>query len=114
MPCTVIRPEDMADRILDRNKHPQWQGERTKMVYSFPTNESLWAKYTEIRAEGLRAVRHVVIDTNYWKSFTHARLAVSMGDRGCLPRPFTTMRFPCIARSLADSKRERAQTAEIR
>ena len=25
-----------------------------------------------------------VFDTNYWKSFVHARLAVAMGDRGCL------------------------------
>ncbi|MBN1257382.1 MAG: phage terminase large subunit family protein [Planctomycetes bacterium] len=33
---------------------------------------------------GRRAVRHVVYDTNYWKSFIHARLAVSMGDKGCL------------------------------
>lgn len=33
---------------------------------------------------GKRAVRHIVYDTNYWKSFVHARLAVSMGDRGCL------------------------------
>ena len=33
---------------------------------------------------GKRAVRHVVYDTNYWKSFVHARLAVAMGDRGCL------------------------------
>jgi hypothetical protein len=33
---------------------------------------------------GKRAVRHVVYDTNYWKSFVHARLAVPMGDRGCL------------------------------
>ncbi|GIW55546.1 MAG: hypothetical protein KatS3mg082_1950 [Nitrospiraceae bacterium] len=31
-----------------------------------------------------RAVRHVVYDTNYWKSFIHARLAVPMGERGCL------------------------------
>ena len=49
MPCTVIRPDDMADRILDRDKHPEWNGERTKMVYSFPANEALWAKYAEIR-----------------------------------------------------------------
>ena len=34
--------------------------------------------------QGKRAVRHVVFDTNYWKSFVHARLAVAMGDRGCL------------------------------
>ena len=33
---------------------------------------------------GKRAIRHVVFDTNYWKSFIHARLAVTMGDRGCL------------------------------
>jgi phage terminase large subunit GpA-like protein len=33
---------------------------------------------------GKRAVRHVVFDTNYWKSFAHARLAVPMGDPGCL------------------------------
>ncbi len=33
---------------------------------------------------GMRAVRHVVYDTNYWKSFIHARLAVPMGDAGCL------------------------------
>ncbi len=55
MPCTVIRPGDMADNILDRDKHPEWNGERTKMVYAFPTNETLWAQYAEIRAEGLRA-----------------------------------------------------------
>jgi len=31
-----------------------------------------------------RAIRHVLYDTNYWKSFVYARLAVPMGDRGCL------------------------------
>lgn len=54
MPCTVIRPGDMADSILDREKHPEWNGERTKMVYTFPTNEKLWGKYAEVRAESLR------------------------------------------------------------
>jgi len=33
---------------------------------------------------GKRAVRYALIDTNYWKSFVHARLAVPMGDPGCL------------------------------
>ncbi|NLF17735.1 MAG: hypothetical protein GX595_10825 [Lentisphaerae bacterium] len=54
MPCTVIRPGDMADRILDREKHPEWNGERTKMVYAFPSAEKLWEKYAEVRAESLR------------------------------------------------------------
>ena len=31
-----------------------------------------------------RSIRHVIFDTNYWKSFVHTRLAVAMGDRGCL------------------------------
>ncbi len=66
MPCTVIRPDDMADRILDRDKHPQWQGERTKMVYSFPADEALWAKYAEIRAEGLRAERGLADATEFY------------------------------------------------
>ena len=48
MPCTVIAPGDMADRILDREKHPQWHGERTKLVYAFPKAEKLWAEYGEI------------------------------------------------------------------
>jgi hypothetical protein len=55
MPCTVIRPSDMADNILNRDKHPEWNGERTKMVYAFPTNEKLWQRYAEIRAESMRA-----------------------------------------------------------
>ena len=66
MPCTVIRPEDMADRILSRDKHPQWQGERTKMVYAFPANEGLWAKYAEIRSESLRAERGLLDATEFY------------------------------------------------
>ena len=33
---------------------------------------------------GTRELRICQIDANYWKSFVHARLAVAMGDRGCL------------------------------
>ncbi len=54
MPCTVICPGDMADQILDSEKYPQWQGERTKMIYSFPTDEKLWEQYATMRAEGFR------------------------------------------------------------
>lgn len=54
MPCTVIFQGDMADRILDKDKHPEWRGERCKTVYAFPTNEKLWDQYAEIYLEGLR------------------------------------------------------------
>ena len=55
MPCTIIRPGDMADIILNRQTHPDWNGEKTKMVYKFPTNTKLWEEYAELRAESLRA-----------------------------------------------------------
>jgi hypothetical protein len=53
MPCTVIRAGDMADNILDRAKHPEWNGERTKLIKQLPSSK-LWEKYAEIRAESLR------------------------------------------------------------
>ena len=54
MPCTVIRPGDMAEQMLDRSKHPEWNGERCRMVYRFPKNETLWNKYADLRADELR------------------------------------------------------------
>lgn len=54
MPCTIIRPGDMADQILDRQKHPEWNGEKAKMIYSMPKNAKLWEEYAEIRAEAYR------------------------------------------------------------
>jgi len=68
MTLTVVRPDDMADRILDREKHPQWQGERTKMVYAFPANEKLWQEYARLRAEGQRADRGVGEATDYYRT----------------------------------------------
>ncbi|MEO0513576.1 MAG: hypothetical protein AAF108_11910, partial [Planctomycetota bacterium] len=67
MTLTVVRPEDLADRLLDRDKHPQWQGERTKMVYAFPDDEALWAKYAETRADGLRADKGLAAATRFYK-----------------------------------------------
>lgn len=55
LPCTVIAPGDVADRLLDRTLSPQWQGERTKLVESFPTDEPLWEEYFRVRDEELRA-----------------------------------------------------------
>jgi hypothetical protein len=68
MPCTVIRPGDMADNILSREKHPEWNGERTKMVYAFPANERLWQRYAELRAESLRQDRGGVDATEFYRA----------------------------------------------
>ncbi len=48
MPCTVISYGDMADRILDKTRHPEWRGERTQMVTSWPVHEKLWDQYADI------------------------------------------------------------------
>lgn len=53
MPCTVIRAGDMADRILNRKLHPDWQGERCKLMYALPENVTLWETYAKIRASSL-------------------------------------------------------------
>lgn len=66
MPCTVIRPDDMADRILNRDIHPQWNGERTKMVYSFPVNEALWEQYAKIRTESFKADKGLSLATEFY------------------------------------------------
>ncbi|MCL4199561.1 MAG: phage terminase large subunit family protein [Phycisphaerales bacterium] len=66
MTLTVVRPDDLADRLLDRDKHPQWQGQRTKMVYAFPTREQLWAEYARLRAEGLRADEGITRATEFY------------------------------------------------
>jgi hypothetical protein len=55
MPLTVINAGDMADMILNRELHPDWQGERTRMVYQFPANMDLWEQYDVVRQDALKA-----------------------------------------------------------
>ena len=85
MPCTVIRPQDMADNILNRDLHPEWNGERTKLVYSFPVNESLWAKYAQIRAEGLRAEDEGRAATEFYRQH---QAAMDVGANVAWPERF--------------------------
>jgi hypothetical protein len=67
MPCTIIRPGDMADTILDKQKHPDWNGEKTRMVYKFPDNMKLWDKYADIRADCLREKGDFSDATEFYK-----------------------------------------------
>lgn len=64
---TVIQEGDLADQLLDRDRHPQWQGERTKMVYAFPTDEKLWDEYARIRGDGLRDGTGTAAATVFYK-----------------------------------------------
>jgi hypothetical protein len=55
MPCTVIRPDDLATRYLDRRSAPEWHGQRTPAVISWPTDEKRWGEYCRLRTEDLAA-----------------------------------------------------------
>lgn len=68
MPCTIIRPGDMADTILNRDTHPDWNGEKTRMVNKFPVNMKLWEKYAEIRADSLRSEGSFKRATEFYKA----------------------------------------------
>jgi Phage terminase large subunit (GpA) len=57
LPCTVVVPGDMADRILDPALHPEWNGTRAKLVYQFPERMDLWEKYADLRRASFRAHR---------------------------------------------------------
>jgi len=54
VPCTVIAPGDMADRTLDRQRNPVWQGERSRMVVAWPVNQDLWDRYSDMRKTSQR------------------------------------------------------------
>lgn len=82
--CSKIYTDDLADQILDREKHPEWQGECTKLIYAFPTNEKLWRQYAEIRADGLRANKRLAPATAFYRKHRKAMDAgakVAWADR---------------------------------
>ena len=49
-------------------KHPEWNGERTRLVYAFPTDEALWKRYADLRAESLRQGRDGKDGTEFYRA----------------------------------------------
>lgn len=64
---TQIAPLDLAERLLDRKRCPDWQGTRMPMLSSLPTNMKLWDKYNDIRITGLQNDRGIVEATEFYK-----------------------------------------------
>ncbi len=48
MNITYICSGDLADRFLDHEQHPEWQGERGKLVDKWPDDEKAWGRYAEL------------------------------------------------------------------
>jgi hypothetical protein len=53
IPCTVIYKNDAADQLLDREKNPDFRGERYGMIVSWPENMTIWDDYNATRLAGL-------------------------------------------------------------
>lgn len=86
VPCTIIAPGDMADRILDRQRHPVWQGEKSRMVIDWPTNRDLWDRYADLRKN---AQRHGDTEAREAVEFYRAnRAAMDAGARVSWPERF--------------------------
>lgn len=54
---TVIEPDDLADRHLSRDRHPDWHGVRYSALESLPSDEAmeLWHEWNQVREACLRA-----------------------------------------------------------
>jgi hypothetical protein len=65
--CTVVEIDDVADQLLDQDKWEEWQGERFKLVYEWPTNVELWEEYANLRAEGLAKGLGLKLATEFYR-----------------------------------------------
>ena len=52
---TVVAPDDLAERLLDRERNPACHGRRMRMVYEWPADTELWERYAELRKAGQRS-----------------------------------------------------------
>ena len=78
MLCTVIYPNDLSDRFLNPDRHPEWQGLRTKMLEAFPADMGQWDEYAEIRRHGMRAGDKGQAGNDYYRA---RRAAMDLGAR---------------------------------
>ncbi|HRT58257.1 MAG TPA: phage terminase large subunit family protein [Candidatus Paceibacterota bacterium] len=52
MPCTIIKPDDLAARFLDKKRHPDWQGSTRSLIRKWPeAQKTLWKEYMNKRRE---------------------------------------------------------------
>lgn len=82
---TVIRADDLSDRLLDRDRNPEWHGERTKAVYEFPKATALWDEYIRIWEEEHRTVQDTAAATEFYRA---NRAEMDAGARVAWPERF--------------------------
>lgn len=55
IPCTIIRKQDLAHRVLDRKQSPFWRGITTKLMPEMPVNMEAWDNYFAVYEKCLLA-----------------------------------------------------------
>lgn len=84
--CTVIEKGDLADRLLDRQRHPEFKGKIFKLLPSLPCSESMqfWEQYKDIYAADLRCDGDGENARNFYREnwdIMHKGAVVSWEDR---------------------------------
>lgn len=64
---TVVCEGDLADSLLSHEKHPEWQGERTKLLAALPSNDALWSEYDKLRRMGHTQGRGLKDATEFYR-----------------------------------------------
>lgn len=71
MGCTVIADGDLADRVLDRKRNPQWHGQRSQFLAAEAATASdahkLWLEYCDIRKRCQREDRSTEEVTKFYR-----------------------------------------------
>ena len=52
---TVVADDDVAQRLLDRARNPEFRGERYQLLDAYPDNVELWEEYRRIRDAELQS-----------------------------------------------------------
>lgn len=78
MLCTVAREGDVSETFLDKQKRPQWHGQKTPMVLEWPDGVGImelnpetlsgqhWMKYDELRRVSLRMHGDITLASEYY------------------------------------------------
>ncbi len=82
MPCTPLRPNDLAERFLSHELRPEWRGLRVPMLYSLPTNMKLWEEYNRLRTQGVLGGHGLKLATAFYKE---NRAAMDEGAKASWP-----------------------------
>ncbi len=80
MPCTVIEKGDLCDEFLDNEKHPEWNGERMRLMDAMPTDMDLWDQYRVIWGRSQREHNGSIKDATEFYRRNRAAM-----DAGALP-----------------------------